>query len=349
MAIDLRDLFRWEGKVDRGRYALVGLVGFALKHNLDRIVAFLYGREWGPFNYWIPLDRAARFTSLPRADAQFLLVMALLSLPFIWVGIAFTLRRLRSIGWPSWPVVFFFLPFGNLAFFLLLSLMPSRDAQALEPRPGFLSRLIPGSQVGSAAMAVLLTLLLGIAAGAISLQVFEDYGWSLFIALPFCLGLTSVLLYGYHEPRRWTACTFVSVLSVALLGVAFIALLFEGLICLAMAAPIMLPLALIGGWVGYVIQRRPRSAGASAQAPAMLLFAVLVAPLLMGAEHLVAPAPPVYEATTTIEIAASPEVVWRNVIAFSELPPPTEWIFRTGISYPVRAEIRGHGVGAVRA
>ena len=33
---------------------------------------------------------------------------------------------------------------------------------------------------------------------------------------------------------------------------------------------------------------------------------------------------------------------------FGELPPPTEAIFRLGIAYPVRAEIQGRGVGAVR-
>ena len=46
------DLWRWEGTIGRGPYALIGLIGFALKHNIDRFVAsFLFGREWGPFNY----------------------------------------------------------------------------------------------------------------------------------------------------------------------------------------------------------------------------------------------------------------------------------------------------------
>jgi hypothetical protein len=47
-------------------------------------------------------------------------------------------------------------------------------------------------------------------------------------------------------------------------------------------------------------------------------------------------------------IDAAPEVVWRNVIAFSELPPPKEAMFKLGIAYPIRAEIFGAGVGAVR-
>ena len=32
----------------------------------------------------------------------------------------------------------------------------------------------------------------------------------------------------------------------------------------------------------------------------------------------------------------------------SEIPPPVEWIFRAGIAYPIRAEMRGSGSGAER-
>ena len=46
----------------------------------------------------------------------------------------------------------------------------------------------------------------------------------------------------------------------------------------------------------------------------------------------------------------APETVWKNVISSSrrsESPGP-EFIFRTGIAYPINAEISGQGVGAVR-
>jgi hypothetical protein len=49
-----------------------------------------------------------------------------------------------------------------------------------------------------------------------------------------------------------------------------------------------------------------------------------------------------------IEVDRAPEAVWPHVIAFAPLPPPTEWLFQTGIAYPVRARIEGEGVGAVR-
>lgn len=40
--------------------------------------------------------------------------------------------------------------------------------------------------------------------------------------------------------------------------------------------------------------------------------------------------------------------MWRQVVAFSELPPAKEFVFRAGIAYPVRATLAGSGVGAVR-
>jgi hypothetical protein len=50
----------------------------------------------------------------------------------------------------------------------------------------------------------------------------------------------------------------------------------------------------------------------------------------------------------TIDIDAPPERVWDHVVSFSDLDTPQEWVFTTGIAYPLRARIEGAGVGAVR-
>jgi hypothetical protein len=56
----------------------------------------------------------------------------------------------------------------------------------------------------------------------------------------------------------------------------------------------------------------------------------------------------VFEVKSAIEISAPPEKVWQKVVAFTEIPPPQEILFRAGIAYPIRAEITGHGPGAIR-
>jgi hypothetical protein len=112
----LGQLWSSAGTVNRGTYALVGLAGFALKHNLDRFVAFGFHRRWGLFNYWVPVRDVARVTQLPHSEAIFLATMVALSLPFIWLGVAMTMKRLRSAGLPPQLVALFFI-FSICCFF----------------------------------------------------------------------------------------------------------------------------------------------------------------------------------------------------------------------------------------
>jgi len=65
-------------------------------------------------------------------------------------------------------------------------------------------------------------------------------------------------------------------------------------------------------------------------------------------EHAAAIPPPTFEVRSSIEVNAPPEKVWQQVVAFSEISPPKEWMFRAGIAYPIRAEILGTGPGAER-
>lgn len=350
MKIQFSDLWRWDGTVERGKYALIGVAGFAIKHNLDRFVAtVIFHRKWGIFNYWIPPAKAVRFSELSRDDAAFLATMVLLSLPFIWAGVALTLRRLRDAGLPPWLVVAFFLPVLNLVFFLLLSVLPSRPSEfALRPpRPekAFLDRLIPDSPAGSAALAILVTLCLGVAVTLLDLSLVGKYGWGLFVGLPFCLGMLSVLIFGYHRSRSFGKCLVVSFLSVVLVGAALLALAVEGVVCLFMAAPIAIVLASIGGAIGYLIQRRP---GAQAQFASLTIFLVLLTPVMVGAESVIPLEPPLFVVRTVMEIDAPPAEVWSHLVSFPELPKPAEWLFRAGIAYPIEASIRGRGSGAMR-
>jgi uncharacterized membrane protein YhaH (DUF805 family) len=345
------DLWTSEGTIDRGPYALVGLVGFAIKHNLDRTLAtFVFHRKWSLFNYWVPLDQTVRITSLAPADRTFLLSMLVLSLPFIWVGVVLTMRRLRAAGLPAWLVVLFFAPYLNLFFFVILCIYPSRRADdvqqslRLEGNP-VLKRIIPESNWGSAAMALVISSVLGAAATLLSVNVLAIYGWGLFVALPFCLGFFSVLLYGYHRPRSLSSCLAVASFSVALLGLMLLGFAVEGVICLVMAAPIGLMLALMGGSLGYLIQQRHWD---RLQTRATFSAMLLLVPFLLGTEALKPRQPPILQVTTKIEINAPAETVWQFLTSFPTLPPPTEWPFRVGIAYPIRSTLRGSGLGAQR-
>jgi hypothetical protein len=112
-----------------------------------------------------------------------------------------------------------------------------------------------------------------------------------------------------------------------------------------MAAPLALPLAAFGGACAYLVQRRRRF---DTEAPALLSILLVFAPGVEWAERFTPTQPPQIVVRTAIDIQSPPEKVWQQVIAFSEIPPPAEWIFRAGIAYPIRAEMRGSGSGAER-
>src|SRR5258708_27061288 len=121
MAMKFSDLWRWEGKVSRGQYAAVGIVGVLLKHSIDRLIAAsVLDYQSRFFNYWAPLGKAARLDHLSSAEAKFLVTLLLVSIPFLWVGVAMTVQRLRDAGQPVWLVVLFFIPVINVLFFLPL-------------------------------------------------------------------------------------------------------------------------------------------------------------------------------------------------------------------------------------
>lgn len=345
------DLWRSEGTIGRGAYALVGLLGFALKHNLDRLVAtYGFHRPWGLFNYWVPVRDVARITQLRGSEAVFLGTMVALSLPFIWVGVVLTMKRLRSAGLPTHLVALFFLPFLNLLFFLILCVLPERDPAADDPnaklkKRSALERIVPDSALGSAAISLLITVPLGLGAAVLGAQVLMNYGWGLFVALPFTMGFTAALVFGMRQPRSLAGCVGVACLSTILLGGALLALAFEGMVCLIMATPIALPLAAFGGACAYRVQKRR---WLQTDAPVLLSALVLFVPGVEWTEHWVATPPPTFVVRTALDIQAPPEKVWQEVVAFSEIAPPTEWMFRAGIAYPIRAEMVGSGIGAER-
>jgi len=315
-----------------------------VKVNVDRLLAGVHGRYWDPLDYWIPGDVPLR--ELSRADLPLYATLALVAVPFLWAGVLLTLRRLRDAGLPVWLVALFFVPFVNLLLFLVLCAAPtaSADDQGASPRSGLLERLLPRGKWASAAAGLAFTGVLSVLLTLLGTVVLGTYGWGLFVGIPFLSGLLSALVYGYREPRSAASCVGVAVTSVWLASLLLIGLAIEGAICIAMAAPLAGIVAALGGLVGYGLQRhgpRPQASGAYS-------VLILALPLLLGAETASAPQPAVAPVRTSIVVAAPPEVVWRHVVSFAELPPPKELLFRSGISYPTSAHIQGEGVGAIR-
>jgi hypothetical protein len=161
------------------------------------------------------------------------------------------------------------------------------------------------------------------------------YGWTLFILLPFAAGALGTWIF---EPETLGQAAGVGALT-GLVGCAlFLVLGREGLICILMAIPVVVPLTTLGGLLAYWVRSRSHS-----NRPAALC---LMIPVSMFYD--VNARPPVYSVTTRIVVNAPPERVWKYAVSFPDITTQPDWVLRTGLAYPVRTRISGSGAGSPR-
>jgi uncharacterized membrane protein YhaH (DUF805 family) len=124
-----RNPLRVGATISPGRYFMIGCLLSLIKIPLDWLVATsVFGRPWSPLSYAITGEIGGLF-SLDRNDQSFYATMLALALPFILIGVALTVQRLRDAGWPLWLVAVFFVPMPiNLVFFIVLCLVPGRSS-----------------------------------------------------------------------------------------------------------------------------------------------------------------------------------------------------------------------------
>jgi hypothetical protein len=325
----LERLWKLEGTVDRSAYAIAGVAGFLVKYAIDWSIAhFVFERPWSPLSYWYLL----RSDDPGRVTPAMFLAMFAVSVPFLWFGMAMTLLRLRSAGRSAGWAAFFFVPVLNVVLFLLLMVAPPSERKR---NHGFTAGTLE-----SALFAVLLTV--GIAALAIflSTRVLATYGIGLFVAVPFSVGFLSAYIERRRHPTSTVRPYLATLVSLTLLGGLLLAIAWEGMVCLVMAAPVAFVAAGIGALLGSGTAGRPRDGA--------VYGSIALLPLMIAIEAALPLPAPVYKVDTAIVIDAPPETVWRNVVTFAPITESPEWYFRAGIAYPLSARIRGTGVGAVR-
>lgn len=339
----IKRLFSPYGHIGRREYFIWGAILFAIKYNFDRaVITYLTDSWFQPWRHFFG-GYARVSTDEIIQNPLIMIIIFTTAIPIIWLGITLTQKRLRDVGLSQYLFVLLFIPFINVLLFFLLSLVPSVNDSAKDST--FWSRFIPREAKAVITISVVLSTAVGIIMTLIFVYFFRDYSWGLFVGLPFVCGLISSLLHQFHEPKSLGACVSVSIGTLSLISVVLIFLAIEGLICVVMAAPIGIIFTLLGSVVGFAISKSPNTLHRSTHA--CLMLPIILLPLT-GIESIIKPPPPQLSVTTAVEIDASPQIVWDNLIAFSEIPAPEELIFQTGVAYPIRARIEGHGVGAIR-
>src|SRR5688572_4147534 len=320
-----------DSPVDRRTYLLHGLELAALKYGGDVAIVWLTtGSVWTPADYL----RSVYSLASAQLPSNALLALAVWTLPFVWLGITLTFRRVLDAGHSCWWVFLFFVPYVNYGLMAISALLPSAEHALLDRSPREGGRLIEGVASITAGVVLALTMV------ALGVGVFREYSAALFFGSPFALGALTAFMFNrrYDASLRQTL-SLTTMMFVAVAGIVFL-LATEGVLCIAMAMPLALTTGLSGALLGRVIAL----VGQRNVPP--VLYALLALPLSATLEP--APGVIVHEVQTAIEIEARPDLVWPHVIAFRPIDEPRDWLFRMGIAYPQYATIEGNGIGAVR-
>ena len=331
-----KHLFSFEGRVRRLPYLLTGLVLVLLKFAIDSAIASHFGVTWRIWYYVLPPDISHYFPQ--NSGATLYILLWAVAVPFFWIGISLTLRRLRDARIPLLWLLLFFIPVANFILFFWLSLQPG------QPTPSKIDPPHTRTPSDSTALAIAVATVLGLALTALSAKILLQYTWGLFLGVPFICGFVASRFLNTRTLRSSGQTTAVSALVPVFIGLFLIGFRMEGLVCLFMAMPLAVPFSIAGG----LVARQMALSRNQSLRPRNLTACVAVLPLLMFVEHGLNLEPPVRPVVTSITIDAPVATVWKNVIAFPPLAPPQQLMFRSGIAYPIGAVIHGSGVGAIR-
>ncbi len=193
--------------------------------------------------------------------------------------------------------------------------------------------------------AVLLTSIPTALLVALATNGFKHYGYGLFMAIPLVAGFIATLLYDPVGPWTWPRRLAVVTATLLATGAWLVSCKLEGLICLYMAALLGWALAVVGLLLATLFRFLTKSRRHDGKVQIALWTLV---PLLAGMETKWQKELTLRELTTSVEVDTPPEAVWRYIPQFADIPEAPTGLLATGIAFPLRSEMEGQGIGAVR-
>lgn len=328
----MRKLLSFEGHVSPLFYALAA-PALLLSQNL--MVALCYrwrgaaldGDAW----FWLlPLRRLAQMPGLTATQAA---VVFALGFVVAWSLAALSFRRAAWSGRGRWLSAFAIFPALQIIVIALLAVMPRRRG---EPE----ARRADDVDLANVMRGVLAGVAIIVAAVLISALTLGAYGWGLFVATPFVVGMTTGYIVNRRTPQTGGRTMSHVLAAGALGGLALLMLALEGFMCIILVAPLGLAAAALGGAFGRAIAMF----GHDGNKP---LMSVAILPALFALEASMPPAIPI-DTAETIDIAASPDAVWRAITSEQPIGLSPGLPGVAGLAYPVRSRLLHEGVGATR-
>lgn len=189
---------------------------------------------------------------------------------------------------------------------------------------------------------IFITAIVGVGLAFALTEIGGNYGALLFFFTPLLIGILPILLYDTNTELKKREVILLGLISLSLVSLILFVIGIEGMICLAMAAPLGIIITVIGSLLAYFISRRKTKD----KNLTMIIILVLSIPLFSFMDK-ISPLN-IHSVKTDIIIDATIDTVWKYVIAFPKLNEPKEYLFKAGISYPIEATINRQGKGAIR-
>ena len=332
---DISPLFSFKGKIRPLPYAACSL-GIFLAQYLLVVAAFS--------NFGQSLNRDWRFYVMPLRSLVYLNGIPVVALPaafgltllIAWILAVLAFRRAADANVSGWIAAFTVAPVLHIRAILFLCAVPSRAAAALPVNAkgdDFDWRVaVQGVWRGPG---------LTLCSDAVGALIFGTYGFGMFVVAPLVIGVTTAFLSNRKRDIGWRRTFELIVAAMALGSVGLIVGALEGIFCILLASPLALGAAMIGGALGRALASSgKRSAENSCMSIALL-------PMVFTSEYAL-PTDTSFDTSESIDIAAAPHDVWLSIINMGTLGETPALPFRLGVAYPVRGEIIGQGVGAIR-
>lgn len=368
----LSGLFGLVGEATQKDYIKVGVVLMLIKYLIEAVAIYAAThRVYTPIDFVNPLLSSREYFA-DGSVAWLGMAWILWTLPFLWIAVALSIRRASNIGISPWFGLVILIPVVNWLGMFLMSLLPGRiplkpdvetksEAENLHEAFRALDmeatsdsmNMSENDDIQPKSFDGLVATIVGVLGGAVyliamvvlSVYVLGSYGSAMFFGAPIVTGAIAAFEYNRKSTKSIGMTLLHSMLTTTVACLAFLCFGIEGILCIAMAIPIMLPFGIFGALIGRAIaisaktQHRDERRG--------LVGCMLVLPFLTTFESQWQ-SPPTFEVMTYVDIDAPPERVWHHVVDFPEITAQEEWFFALGIASPKRAFIEGSGVGAIR-
>jgi hypothetical protein len=178
-------------------------------------------------------------------------------------------------------------------------------------------------------------------------DTFSVMSKSYLFGVPFALGFLQVYIMEAKGERSWVRRIFTPWIPAAALMFASLLLLWEGIICIVVIAPVLMIVASLGGLAAGIVRDLMRPKATNFVFCCCLVLPIVMAPI----EHLQDPPRQFHDVKSSIEVHATPRAIWDQIKTVPRITPSEQidgWTYRIGFPRPVEATLSHEGVGGVR-